>query len=150
MKAHYLLAQAQLLLHQPTSAHASALRAYDLCVETRDRSIQNVSAVVLRAKKAVWEAKERERERMRGGLVEECVKGVEMGVREQVWGLESEGRGVGEVERRERREEIEREGREKCGEVRSVFAVAEGRGEEGGRRVSLIFSSIHGWRLFDG
>lgn len=62
--------------------------------------------------------------------MEECVKGVEMGVREQVWGLDREG--MGEVERRERREEIEREGREKCGEVRSVFAVAEGRGEEGG------------------
>lgn len=91
---------------------------------------------MLQAKKAVWEAKERSRERMRGGLVEECIKWVEMGVQEQVWGLDGEGSGMGEVERRERREEIEREGREKCGEVRSVFAVAEGRGEEAGRRVS--------------
>ena len=63
MKAQYYLAQAYLALSDAGSALAHALKAHALCVATNDKSLAAVTAVVLRAKKERWDARERARRR---------------------------------------------------------------------------------------
>ena len=63
MKAHYYLAQAQAGLGDFDTGLKSALRAYELCRETNDKSMGTVAGVVLRCKKERWEARERRRAR---------------------------------------------------------------------------------------
>lgn len=61
MKAHYYLAQALLQMRHVQEAHQEGLRAYCMCIDTKDSSSEVVSQFVLRAKQAVWEVKEKER-----------------------------------------------------------------------------------------
>ena len=71
MKAYYYLSQAQMALQHPNEALNSALTAYDLCLKTGDASVNNISALVLRAKKEKWEVRERDRIRRRDALLDE-------------------------------------------------------------------------------
>jgi len=61
MKAHHLLAQAYLPLHDYDDALDHALRAHKMCVETGDKNMSAVTAQVLKCKKERWEAKEKRR-----------------------------------------------------------------------------------------
>lgn len=74
MKAHYYLAQAQLALRDFDAALGSALRAHAICAEANDRSLANVTAVVLRCKKERWEERERTRARETRDLEREMVQ----------------------------------------------------------------------------
>lgn len=70
-KAYFYLAQAQLKLRHPNEALASAMTAYDYGLRTGDQSTAKASELVLSAKKAVWEVKERDRLRERSHLLRE-------------------------------------------------------------------------------
>ena len=74
MKAHYYLAQAQLALRDFDGALESALRAHAICAESNDRSLANVTAVVLRCKKERWEERERTRLRETKDLEREVIE----------------------------------------------------------------------------
>jgi STIP1 family protein 1 len=77
MKAYYFLAQAQIALHQCSSAVSSAKEAHRLCVEDVHKggkgasSIGPITELVLRCKKEEWEVREKERLQRRNGLVGE-------------------------------------------------------------------------------
>lgn len=74
MKAHYYLAQAKLALRDFDGALESALRAHAICAESNDRSLANVTAVVLRCKKERWEERERTRLRETKDLEREVIE----------------------------------------------------------------------------
>ncbi|RTE82667.1 hypothetical protein BHE90_002821 [Fusarium euwallaceae] len=74
MKAHYYLAQAQLALRDFDGALESSLRAHAICAESNDRSLANVTAVVLRCKKERWEERERTRLRETKDLEREVIE----------------------------------------------------------------------------
>ena len=136
MKAYYNLAQAQMGLHHPNEALTSALTAYEFCLAMGDTSANNISALILRAKKEKWELRERERIRRRSGLLielEDSLHAARM----------SERRAIGdsllhyEIDDAEAKAEfdlIEDAYAQKLDEIRKVFAVADPGTE---RRVSL-------------
>ena len=77
MKAYFYLAEAQLSLRHPNEAYTSAITAYDECIRTSSPSTGNASALVLRAKKEKWEARERDRIRRRSALLAELEEGMD-------------------------------------------------------------------------
>jgi STIP1 family protein 1 len=140
MKAYYFLAQAQIALSSPQSALASAKKAHELCVQETYRggkgasSIGPITELVLRAKKEVWEMREREREDKRGGLVNKMIRLLEKDAERKIEDLRYKAaiREIADLDMEERkvREEEERE----CDEVRNMGVAAGIVGEEEGRR----------------
>jgi STIP1 family protein 1 len=127
MKGYYYLAQAQLALHHPNEALNSAMTAYEACLKTKSSSTRSVSSLVLQAKKEKWEAKERERIRMRSELLAELEDGLDRTAESELQRLQlrvSSGE-VGESEAAEEKEEIELSRRKKIEELRHVFGVAD-------------------------
>ncbi|KAM0325784.1 hypothetical protein ACHAQA_007086 [Verticillium albo-atrum] len=61
MKASYYLAQALVSLQDFDGAITAAMRAHKACVETGDRSLAAVTALMLRCKKERWEHREKRR-----------------------------------------------------------------------------------------
>ncbi|KAK6082528.1 stip1 likey and u-box containing protein 1 [Seiridium cupressi] len=74
MKANYYLAQAQIELRNYDEALPTALRAHALCVSQNDKSLPQVTALVLRCKKEKWEHMERIRKRENQGLENEMLE----------------------------------------------------------------------------
>jgi STIP1 family protein 1 len=144
MKAYYFLAQAQIALHRPSEALASAKEAHRLCVEEIHKggkgasSIGPITELVLRCKKEAWEAKEKERLDAQGGLVRELQVLLEKERDRRVEELHSQaatemtdGEGVNvPVEEQKITEEYAR----KIEEVRNMGVAAGTVGEEGKRR----------------
>ena len=123
MKAYYYLAQAQLALKRPNEAFCSAMTAYEKCVETQDKSISNVSALVLGTKKQKWLAKERERQRNRSNLLKELEDGLLKNKKAELG--EMKFRTLDSVEAKEERADIERAYELKVEELYSTFALAD-------------------------
>lgn len=73
MKANYYLAQAQAELGNYDDALPTALRAHALCVKTNDKSLGQVTTLVLRCKKERWEHMERRRKRENQALENELL-----------------------------------------------------------------------------
>jgi STIP1 homology and U-box containing protein 1 len=134
MKAHFQLAQAQIALHNPSSALESSKLAHKLCIDEivaggkGGGSIGPITELVLRCKKELWEQREDERLRKRGGLLEECARGLERERDAYVSVLQAEEGKEEEVERVK-----ERYG-QKIEELRRIFELAGAAGEEGKRR----------------
>jgi len=63
MKAHYYLSQAHLPRHDYDEALEHALKAYDMCVQTADKSLSSVTSQVLRCKKDRWVDQDKRRRR---------------------------------------------------------------------------------------
>lgn len=127
MKAHYYLAQALLQMRHVQEAHEEGLRAYRMCIDTRDSSSEVVGQFVLRAKQAVWEVKEKERLRNLNstlgvveGLLDERLETDLKDVEERFRRKEIGEMGYGE-EVAELRRDFEAQRRE----VRSAFERAE-------------------------
>jgi STIP1 family protein 1 len=114
MKAHFYLAQAQSSLGDPDTALSSALRAYELCRDTGDKSLPTVAGVVLRCKKDRWDARERRRAREARDLEEEVVR---------MLGAERDALLAEEADGTERRA-IEEESDGKVARLREVFERA--------------------------
>ncbi|RDW90965.1 hypothetical protein BP5796_02130 [Coleophoma crateriformis] len=83
LKAYYQLAQALQNTSQPIDALKAALKAHELCLDeicTGGKGANNIGPItelVLRCKKESWEVKEREREAREGGLLQDCIRGLE-------------------------------------------------------------------------
>ena len=123
MKAYYILAQAQLALNHPNEAHSSALTAYERCLETLDRDTGLVSGLVLQAKKQKWEAKERERTRMRSELLTELEDGLLKTKKADLQYLRSQR--LDPYEEAEQRADIELLSTKKIEELRNMFAISD-------------------------
>ncbi|KAJ4289434.1 hypothetical protein N0V88_006914 [Collariella sp. IMI 366227] len=61
MKAHYSLSQAHLGLHAYDDALEHAVLAHSLCARAHDKSLETLTAHVLRCRKARWDDRERRR-----------------------------------------------------------------------------------------
>lgn len=75
MKAYYYKAQALLAMSSPQEALDAGRKAYELAADSGDRrwerSLGNIVSIVLKCKKAVWEAKEKQRQRDETALSEQ-------------------------------------------------------------------------------
>lgn len=126
MKAYYYLAQAQMALNHPNEALTSALTAYDFCIQTGNASASSISALILRAKKAKWEARERERLRRQDSLLKELEDRLDAARQAERKAIEADVRN-GRLDRTEADEEIEIVediSKKKLDELRTVFAAA--------------------------
>ena len=143
MKGFYLLAQAQLALKHPNEALTSALTAYERCLETLDRSTSAVSALVLRAKKEKWEAKERERVRKRSEMLREVEDALLASKETELQELKSQRlRPSAEAEERA---DIESTYHNKINELYNLVAISDSKNLQ--RRVCtniiLLFRGLH-------
>ncbi|KAK6852947.1 U-box-domain-containing protein [Apiospora arundinis] len=73
MKAYYYLAQAYLELRAFDDAVSHASRARELCAATNDKSLTQVTALVLRCKKNRWDDAEKKRKRANKELEEDIL-----------------------------------------------------------------------------
>ena len=131
MKGYYYLAQAQLELHHPNEAVVSAQTAYEICLETSNSSTPNTVQLVLRAKKAKWEAGERQRSRQRSEMLREL----------EVALIKNGAREVEETEDEEEMAEIKSATKRKVDELFSIFALADPAKFE--RRVRLVNTNFY-------
>ncbi|KAK8127918.1 hypothetical protein PG984_009026 [Apiospora sp. TS-2023a] len=74
MKAHYYLSQAYLELRAYDDAVAHAHRARQICAVTNDKSLAQVTTLVLRCKKDRWDDAEKKRKREHKELEEEVLE----------------------------------------------------------------------------
>ncbi len=127
MKAYNHLAQAQLALHHPNEALASALTAYEICLATNNGSATAISALVLKAKKEKWEKVEKERLRRRNELVVELEERLEAASESEMDAIDERRRRyeIDDIELAEERQILEVVTRQKIEELRSVFAIAD-------------------------
>lgn len=127
MKAHYYLAQALLQLRHVQEAHEESLKAYRMCIDTKDSSSEVVGQFVLRAKQAAWEVKEKDRLRNLNstldaveGLLEQRLEADTRDVDQRYQRGE-----IGEMGRGEELVELERDFEAQRREVRAAFERAE-------------------------
>ena len=123
MKGYFYLAQAQLALNHPNEAMASALTAYDKCIETLNPSAAAVSALVLKAKKEKWVAKEREDARRKSALLRELEDSIMTNRATQLANLRRQR--LEPTEEEELESEMETAARQKTEDLRSIFAIAD-------------------------
>lgn len=142
-KAWYYLAQAQLALHRPREAVASALCAYEQVLRSPEgvvtgnggnwkkktvaANVGTISAFVVECKRAKFAAGERERARKRGEVLGEVEEALEVRKRGELSDLEEKliRDEIGVVEADEARREVLEQARRRVEEVRLVFAVAD-------------------------
>ncbi|KAK8042347.1 STIP1 likey and U-box containing protein 1 [Apiospora phragmitis] len=74
MKAHYYLAQAYLELRAFDDAVTHASRAREICALTNDKSLAQVTTLVLRCKRDRWEDAEKKRKRAHKELEEDVLR----------------------------------------------------------------------------
>ena len=115
LKGYYYLATAQLRLKHPNEAVLSALTAYHIGVDTGSTSTRNAVNLVLEAKKAKWEAKERERLRLRNDMLRELEDSLK----------QSGEREADDTMDDDEANEIRATTRRKIDELYSIFAVAD-------------------------
>lgn len=131
MKAHFLLAQAEIELGKLDEAYTNSQKAYELCSgrggqgmdKSWERSLAPVTALVLRCKKEIWERRENERLRTRSALLDYLIATItrdrDTELKNMEVGSEKEG--------------VRRKWAEKEAELRRLWDVAADK--EGKRRV---------------
>ncbi|KAL2130023.1 hypothetical protein VTI74DRAFT_6994 [Chaetomium olivicolor] len=118
MKAHYSLSQAHLALHAYDDALEHALRAHALCAKAQDKSLETLTAHVLKCKKLRWDDREKRRTRQTGDLEAEVMELLGKGRDEAL--KEAVDAGMGDEGRREMEDEWAR----KMERMREVFERA--------------------------
>lgn len=128
MKAFFYLAQAQLAINHPNEALSSALMAYDLCSRSAQQTSNaaTISALVLRAKKAKWEIRERERIRRRGDLLADLEAHLEVSYKKETDEIQArvEAGEVGHVQGQEDKAACRAEWDKKREDLRTAFALS--------------------------
>ena len=127
MKGYYYLSKAQFELKHPNEAFSSALTAYEKCVMSLSPSVGIISAFVLQCKKAKWEARERERIRMRNALLIELEDTLQHKADYNKRCVEARVK-KGELtpdEGKEQSDDHDETMRVKIEEIRNVFAIAD-------------------------
>ncbi|KAF4555516.1 Hsp70/Hsp90 co-chaperone CNS1-like protein [Elsinoe fawcettii] len=133
-KAYFYLAQAQLALHHPHEALSSALTAYDQAMypkgagtQTSAASMSAIVALVIRCRKAKFEARQREIQKRRGDLLGELEDVIENKRRSELAAIEQRlltGE-LGPVAAEEERKDAEDQTQRKIEELKNVFAIAD-------------------------
>lgn len=123
MKANYYLAQAQIELRNYDDALPTALRAHALCIAQNDKSLPQVTALVLRCKKEQWEHMERRRKRENQALENETLELMERERNDMLQSCDGESL----------KEEVRQEWEEKAQQLQVTFDRA--RTNEGRKRV---------------
>ncbi|EJP62928.1 STIP1 y and U box-containing protein 1 [Beauveria bassiana] len=131
LKAHYYTSQARLAIDDPDGALSAGLAAHALCVATNDKSLAAVTAVVLRAKKARWERREKRRVRGEQSLEREMLELLRADVSAAAAAAAAAGEEVDETERAA----MEEEAREKEERLMAVFERSRKLAGEGLREV---------------
>ncbi|KAK5075359.1 hypothetical protein LTS08_001574 [Lithohypha guttulata] len=123
MKAHFYLAQALLNLRHVGEAHREALQAYSICLATNDSSVEVVGQTVLKAKQAVWQAKETSRLREMNDTLATVEQTMEQQLRRDVADVEErfKSKTIGEMGRGEELQQLQDEFDERRRNVRSAF-----------------------------
>lgn len=128
MKAYFYLAQAQLAINHPNEALSSALMAYDLCSRSAQQTSNaaTISALVLKAKKAKWEIRERERIRRRGDLLADLEAHLEVAYKKEQDEIQArvEAGEIGHVQGQEDKEACRVEWEKKRDDLRTAFALS--------------------------
>lgn len=124
MKAHYYLAQALLNLRHVGEAHKEAQKAYTICLATKDSSAEVVSQFVLRAKQAVWQAKETARLREMNDTLATVETMLDQQLERDLADVEQrfEWKEIGEMGRGEEVEQLHTEANERRRNIRAAFA----------------------------
>lgn len=124
MKAHYNLAQALLNLRHVGEAHQEALKAYSICLATKDSSAEVVGQFVLRAKQAVWQAKETARLREMNETLATVESMLDQQLERDLAHVEQrfEWKEIGEMGRGEEIEQLHNEANERRRNIRAAFA----------------------------
>jgi STIP1 family protein 1 len=132
-KAYFYLAQAQLALHHPNEALASALTAYShammpvAAAATASAALPSLSSLVLRCKKEKFSARERQRKLKRGDVLAELEQGLETTKINLLDTIEQHlaAHTLSVSEAHERRVEVLEQQQAKLQELRTVFALAD-------------------------
>ncbi|KAK5939706.1 hypothetical protein PMZ80_008086 [Knufia obscura] len=124
MKAHYYLAQALLNLRHVGEAHNEALKAYSICLATKDSSAEVVGQFVLRAKQAVWQAKETARLREMNETLAVVETMLDKQLERDLAYVEQryEWHEIGEMGRGEEIEQLKQEADDRRRNIRAAFA----------------------------
>jgi len=127
MKAHYYLAQALLNLRHVGEAHSEAQTAYRICLATKDSSAEVVSQFVLRAKQAVWQAKETARLREMNETLGTVETMLDQQLERDLARVEQrfEWKEIGQMGRGEEIEQLHTEASERRRNIRTAFARSE-------------------------
>ena len=92
MKAYYYKAQALLAMGSSKEALEAAKKAYELAANSGDRrwerSLGNIVSIVLKCKKAAWEAKEKQRQRNEAALQKQILDLMHRQKREEMEGAD--------------------------------------------------------------
>lgn len=92
MKAYYYKAQALLAMGSSQEALAAGKKAYELAANSGDRgwerSLGNIVSIVLKCKRAVWEEKEKQRQRNEAALQEQVLDLMHKQKREEMEGAD--------------------------------------------------------------
>jgi STIP1 family protein 1 len=140
IKTSYYLAQALLHLQCPTEALEVALAAYQQSLETRNPNTEVLSKTILRAKQAIWAAKETSRLRERNQTLKRVEELLEAELKRDMETLEEklERRQIGEVGFAEDKRILMEEYERQKSNVRSAFAAADAEMKE-----RVIYSSFY-------
>jgi STIP1 family protein 1 len=143
LKSSWYLAQALLGLQRPQEAYEIASEAYKQSVEANNAQAENLSHTVLRAKQAIWAARETGRLREMNatlGAIEELIEADVKRALEELEGRLQRGE-IGEIGFGEDRDALREDAENKVRDVREVFALAS-KGEVK-ERVSLFLFFLY-------
>lgn len=126
IKMNYYLAQALLGLQKPSEAYEVALPAYRYSLEIRNPNSEVLSKTILRAKQAIWAAKETERLRELNGTLKRVEEMLESELETELRQLEERYQAgeIGHVGYIEDQKELKDETSKRIQDVRDAFGTA--------------------------
>jgi len=126
MKAHYYLAQALLSLRHVGEALEEAQKAYQMCLATTDSSTEILSQLVLRAKQAVWQARETSRLREMNDTLNTVETLLDQQLARDIQDVEARftSKEIGDFGRGEEIAELEKDALERRKNIRAAFEVS--------------------------
>lgn len=136
LKPQFYLAQALLGLGRPSEAYDVALAAYQRSLDTKNPNAEPLSKMILRAKQAIWAAKETARLREKDETLRKVEELLEADMNKQLEELRQqfEAGHIGEIGYTEDQRVLREETQKKINDVREVFAAA--KGDDSKERVS--------------
>ena len=128
IKTSYSLAQALLHLQRPQEAYDVALAAYKFSIESQNPNSEVLSKSILRAKQAIWAAKETSRLREANETLKTIEELLESELNNELEQLKKsfEAGEVGQIGYAEDQKLLKEESEKRLQDVREVFAVAQG------------------------
>ncbi|KAK2759467.1 hypothetical protein FQN54_002945 [Arachnomyces sp. PD_36] len=126
IKMNYYLAQALLGLQKPTEAYEVALPAYRHSLEIRNPNSEVLSKTILRAKQAIWAAKETARLRELNGTLKRVEEMLESELESELRQLEErlQAGEIGQIGYVEDQKEFKEETAKRIQDVRDAFGTA--------------------------